>query len=353
VIRWFKKRQRSRDHLVVSWSGQTLVYVLARDNASRGHEVLKSGVERQEEGADIGGLEDMVRRLKALGVEGTQVSVMLRPEQYQLLRIRAPAVPPDELRAAARYQIVQMLDAHVDDVTIDVIRVGDGRPRGAGHLAGHLFVVAVPRAVIRGVLDLCSAMRWKVSVIDIQETAQRNLQSALAAGDEQRRRGRANAALMLLDPLQAVLTISANGELFYTRRFDLPRGFLDGAWDDAPSVVLAGLANPETPRPINDPSGLSGDLDEEARANRFLLEIQRSLDLWDRIWVSLPLDGISLYAGTRTQELSGWLTQRLGQPVLPMDFAAQFPGFKARSVVEEAACLPLLGLLLRTESRSL
>jgi MSHA biogenesis protein MshI len=352
VIRWFKKHQRSRDHLVVSWSGHALAYVLARGNS---HEVIKSGVEFLEDGTDGNGLKNMVRRLKTLSLDNLPVSVMLRPGQYQLLRIRAPAVPPEELRAAARYQIVKMLDTHVDDVTIDVMRVGDGRPRGSGHLAGHLFVTAAKHAVIRGVLDLCDAMKWNVSVIDIQETAQRNLQTALAASEEQGRRGHATAALMLLDPLQAVLTVSANGELFYTRRFDLPVGFLKSAWEEAPAASPAVLAltdpgelqltAPEVPR--------AHALDEDESAIRFLQEVQRTLDVWGRTWSGLPLNGISLYAITRTQELSDWLTQRLGQPVRPMDFAAQFPGFKARSVVEEAACLPLLGLLLRTESRSL
>ena len=224
MIRWPFKRRSSSNHLVLSWSAGTLVYVLAR-----GHEVLQSGVERQADSADGTGLNTLLRRTKALSLNGLNVSVMLRPDQYQLLRIRAPAVAPDELRAAARYQIIKMLDAHIDDVMIDVMRVGDGRPRSEGHLAGHLFVVAARHTVLRGMLDLCNAMRCTVSVIDIQETAQRNLQTALAARDGQEHRGRAQAALMMLDPLQAVLTICADGELFYTRRFDLPKGFLAGA----------------------------------------------------------------------------------------------------------------------------
>lgn len=348
MIRWLLKRPSAKDHLVVSWSGQTLAYVLARNLGSHGFEVLKFGVERQPEGADRGGLDNLVRRLKALALDGFQVSIMLRPDQYQLLRIRTPAVAPDELRAAARYQIIKLLDTQLNDVTIDVMRVGDGRSRGAGHLAGHLFVVAATLALLRDVLDLCDAMRWSVSVIDIQEMAQRNLQTALAP--HHARPGRANAALVLLDSTQAVLTIAADGELFYTRRFDLPRGFLDGAWDDGRPAATEG---PAMPWPTDTAPGLSGDLDQEARANRFLMEVQRSLDHWDRLWSNLPLDGILLYAGSRTADLSGWLTQQLGQTVRPMEFAAQFPGFGGQPINEEAACLPLLGLLLRTKKRSL
>lgn len=341
MIGWLRKRQSSKDHLVVSWSGQTLAYVLARSGSGQSYKVLKFGVESQ--GPEASGLEDMVRRLKALGLEDFRTSVMLHPEQYQLLRIRTPPVAPDELRAAARFQIMKILDGPVDDVTIDVMRVGDGRSRGVGHPAGHLYVVAAKRAAIRSVLELSEAMRWTISVIDIQETAQRNLQNALVAREGQGRLDRAHAALMLLDPYFALLTVCVNGELFYTRRFNLPPGFAAGAWDEA--------GTNGQPVPFDPGSDMPGERGDDEQASRFLLEVQRSLDLWDRIWTGLPLAGISLYAGARSADLSGWLTRQLGQSVQPMDVTAQFPGFAGKAMSEEAPCMPLLGLLLRTEHR--
>ena len=349
MMGWFRNRQSTKDHLVVSWSGQTLAYVLARGGSGQSHKVLKFGVENQSAGA--GGLEEMVGRLKALGLglEDFRTSVMLHPEQYQLLRIRTPPVAPDELRAAARFQIMKILDGPVDDVTIDVMRVGDGRSRGVGHPAGHLYVVAAKRAAIRSVLELSEAMRWTISVIDIQETAQRNLQNALVAREGQGRLDRAHAALMLLDPYFALLTVCVNGELFYTRRFNLPPGFAAGAWDET------GTNGQPVPAPLTvsfDPgSDMPGERGDDEQASRFLLEVQRSLDLWDRIWTGLPLAGISLYAGARSADLSSWLTRQLGQSVQPMDVTAQFPGFAGKAMSEEAPCMPLLGLLLRTEHR--
>ena len=79
--------------------------------------------------------------------------------------------------------------------------------------------------------------RRSISVIDIQEMAQRNLQSALAKQAGQM--GRAEAALMLADGQQALLTISVNEELFYTRRLDLPKGFMDMAWGGEQEVAVA------------------------------------------------------------------------------------------------------------------
>ena len=361
-MRWPWARKSSSDQLVVSWYGQTLAYVLARAGANGVHEVLKFGVEHQ----GVDSMDDFVRRLQSLGLKGLEARIMLRPEQYQLLQIDAPAVPPDELRSAARYQIREMVDSHIDDITLDVMRVGDGSQKGAG----HLFVVAATTAVVRGVLDLGDAMHWRVPVIDIQETAQRNLQSALAARDG--RADRASAALVLVDGLQAVLSISANEELFYTRRFELPEGFLSGSWEQGPEAVaesassfspveeyvpdysVGGVSygNDYSDTRVINPVSTAGKVDDES-AQRFLVEVQRSLDVWDRSWSSMPLNGVRVYAGARSEELSKWLSVQLGQTVAAMDVTAMFPGFEGDALGDQALCLPLLGVLMRTETHKL
>ena len=366
-MRWPWQHQASSDQLVVSWSGQTLAYVLARTGADGTHEVLKLGVERQGGGTT----EDLVRRLNALGLKGMKARIMLRPEQYQLLQIEAPAVPPEELQAAARYQIRDMIHAAMDEITLDVMRVGDREPQSAG----HLFVVVAANAVVRSVLALADAMRWRVSVIDIEETAQRNLQSALAAAEGQAQR--ASAALILADGQQAVLTISANRELFYSRRFALPEGFLTIPWgpdQDAPAAsavagngsflpvdeyvpdygvggVTIGNGDSQTTEVNAALASVGGaDVDDE-RTQRFLVEVQRSLDVWDRSWSSLPLGSMRVYAGERSAELAAWLAARTGQTVQAFDVNALFAGFARSSAADQAVCLPLLGVLLRSESR--
>ena len=364
-MRWPWKRQGSNQQLVVSWSGQTFCYVLARAVDNGLHEVLRMGVERQ--GADS--TEDFMRRLQGLGLKGLEARIMLRPEQYQLLQIDAPAVAPEELRSAARYQIREMLNTHVDDVTLDVMRVGDGQQKGTP----HLFVVAATNAVVRGVLGLGDTMHWTVSVIDIQETAQRNLQSALAGRDGGA--DRANAALVLIDGQQAVLTISANEELFYTRRFELPEGFLAESWghdndesakpadtgsftpvdEYVPDYSVGGVSygNDYSDAPLVHAESVAGSAGDDDKAQRFLVEVQRSLDVWDRSWSSMPLNGVRVYAGKRSQELSKWLATQLGQTVTALDVNALFPGFEGGTEGDRALCLPMLGVLMRTEGRKL
>jgi MSHA biogenesis protein MshI len=316
-MRWPFQRKSSTDRLILSWGSQTLCFLQARAGTNGQFQILKMGVERQGDDS----MDLFVQRLSALGLKGAaDATVMLRPDQYQLLQIDTPPVPPEELRSAARYQIRDMLDTHIDDVTLDVMKVGDGQTKGGD----HLFVVAATNAVIRQTLDLADAMHWAVGVIDIQENAQRNLQTALAqrAGAT----GRADAALVLTGASQAVLTISANEELFYTRRLDLPKGFMEMPWGQVDGV--APVAEGFTPVGEyvpdynvggeaygTDYSGSSAGSGGNEGAQRLLVEVQRSLDLWDRTWSALPLNGLRVLAGERSQELATWLGRETGQTV--------------------------------------
>ncbi len=351
-MRWPWKRKFSQDQLVVSWSAGTFAFVRARAKGDGLFALQQMGIERQ--GSDS--KEDFIRRLQTLGLKGLVAHPMLRPEQYQLLQIDSPPVAPEELRAAARFQIRDMVNVHIDDITLDVMQVGDGQQKGPN----NLFVVAAKNEVVREVIALGDALHWEVSVIDIQETAQRNLQSALAKQDG--RLERADAALLITDELQAVLTISANEELFFTRRLDLPQDFLGMAWG-ATHDAAADIA-PDGFTPVSEyvpdyagggaaNAAVGSDQGDAERIQRFLVEVQRSLDLWDRTWSSMPLGGLRVYAGERSSEMATWLSRELGQTVTSMDLGASFPGLDAMTLTDQIYCFPLLGVLLRTESRKL
>jgi MSHA biogenesis protein MshI len=310
------------------------------------------GVEHQ--GADS--MDNFVHRLQALGLKGLVAHVMLRPEQYQVLQIDTPPVAPEELRAAARFQIREMVNVHIDDITLDVMQVGDGQHKGPA----HLFVVAAKNEVVREIIALGDALSWSVPVIDIQETAQRNLQSTLAR--KEGRLERADAVLLIADERQAVLTISANEELFFTRRLDLPQGFLTMPWGEGQDTRADAAVDAFTPVDEYVPDYAGGntagatrstDHGDAERIQRFVVEVQRSLDLWDRTWSSMPLGGLRVAAGERTAELADWLSREIGQTVSAMELETQFQGLQSAPLVDQMVCVPLLGVLLRTETRKL
>lgn len=357
-MRWPWTRRHSANQLIVSWSGGALSYVLARANAQGALEIKAAGVERRGDDS----WEVFADRLTALGLRDVSVTGMLRPEQYQFLQIDAPKVPPEEMRAAARYMVKELVSSHIDDITLDVLKVGDGQHRGHE----QLFVVAVANALVRDMLDLSDRMKWNVRTIDVQETAQRNLQSALARREQ--RPDRADALLTVADDRHGVLTISANDELFFTRRLELPPGFMTMAWmaDAGMQAAEAGQGFVPVTEYVPDYAvqGASygadysaGSVDYSATGQephqRVLVELQRSLDLWDRTWSALPLHSVRVAAGARSQEMAQWLTRDLGQSVQAIDLSAMFPGWSALPEGDRMECWPLLGVLLRTESRAL
>jgi MSHA biogenesis protein MshI len=213
-------------------------------------------------------------------------------------------------------------------------------------------------------MALADAMDWRVSVIDVQGMAQRNLQSALARSQGQSDHG--NAALVLLPGQQALLTICANDELFYTRRIDVPDAFLTGDWGQGVAPQVAPV-DAYTPVEEYVPDYANADVDYAPyasaagsasldamnlaadKAQRMVVEVQRSLDVWDRTWSGMPLSQFRVYAGARSAELAQWLTAQLGQSVMQLEVNGLFAGVDAPLLATHPLCLPLLGVLLRTE----
>jgi MSHA biogenesis protein MshI len=345
-MRWFDRRTRPRDQLVIAWAAGELAYVQARVDKDGRYQVQRFGVERQGNDSP----EDFAKRLGDLGFKGGYAQIMLRLSQYQVLQIEAPAVEPEELRTAARYQIRDMVDMHLDDLTLDVLRVGDDKVRAAT----HLFVVAASNTMIREVMGIGQALHCTVRVVDVQDLAQRNLQSAWARSNGTPER--ANAALVVTDDDQALLTISAGEELFYTRRIEVGTGFIRAGWADSAAPQPAAETESALMASGADVAaglGLGMSLADTDRAQRLVVEIQRSLDLWERTWPMLMLDSISVFAGERSDELARWLGQELGQKVATLDVSALFPGFEGGSETDRMLCWPLLGGLMRNEGRKL
>jgi len=326
---WFRRRAPAV-RLALALHDGALAYLLAERVQAQRWRILRLGVDRQEGDST----DALVKRLGGMGLRNHAAWGLLRPAQYQIVQIEAPAVPPEELRTAARWQIRDMVSQHIDDLTLDVLKVGDEEVRSTG----SLFVVAGQNAAIRALMEIAQGLRCDLSVIDVQDLAQRNLQSLcaqdLGVGE------RAHAAVVLTDDSQALLTICARGELFYTRRIDLGVGFAQQAWSRG---MVAGK---------QDLSLIDETNPQAERSQRLVIEIQRTLDLWERTWPSLVLDRLLVQAGARTDEMVGWLRQELGQTVSPLDVIAHFEGFEEAGADEQQLCWPLLGLLLRDEGRT-
>ena len=106
------------------------------------------------------------------GVGRVPCSVLIAEDDYSLLQVDAPEVPAEELRAAVRWQVRDLIDFHIDDAVIDVFDLPPhkvaGRPR-------TMYVVAARTAAVAAHVEAARAAGMQLGIIDIPELAQRNI----------------------------------------------------------------------------------------------------------------------------------------------------------------------------------
>lgn len=154
---------------------------------------------------------------------GQQVTTLLAPGEYQLLLVDAPNVPTEELKKAIRWRIKDMLSYHIDDATVDVLHIPPRKEQG--ERPQSIYAVAAPNATLQKRIALFDQARVPLSVIDIPEMAQRNIAALYEEGD-------AALALLAINDDGGLLTFSARGELYLSRRIDITAGQLQDASEE-------------------------------------------------------------------------------------------------------------------------
>ncbi|MET0982446.1 MAG: agglutinin biogenesis protein MshI [Telluria sp.] len=239
--------------------------------------------------------------------------------EYQILSVDAPNVAPDELKTAVRWRLKDMLDFHVDDATIDVLDLPVD-PHAAVRAQHSMFAIAARNSVIEARQKLFTAARVELAVIDIPETAQRNI-SALVEPP-----GRGVAMLSFGDE-GGLLTVSFQGELYLARRIDLA---LEQLLDDDPER-------------------------RNASFDRITLELQRSLDHFERQYSFISVAKLVL-APSSVKGLDDYLSSNLYTPVDTLDLATLFDFERAPQLLDPLAqqrFLVPLGAALRHEETAL
>lgn len=334
-MRWPWNRPPSGARVAVATSPAHFAYAVAGDGGA----LALCGLLRR--GDDTA--EEFARRIRAIGLPPRGACAVLPLPDTTLVQIEAPPVKPEELKAAARWRIKDQVEGRLEDLTIDVMVVGEDRQRPNR----QLFVAATPNTIVQDTVARLRGAGLEPGAVDITETAQRNLQSALAeaAGHG----SRATAALVRHGD-HALLTICAGGELYHARRLD----WTDTLWRAAPPVSLPlPLSAGDSPDFVDygaEPETGSDSFDATSGdAPRLVIELQRSFDLWDRSWPALPIAALWVHAGEHSGEMASVLSAALGQAVQALDPATAFPGFDEATATPEvrAAVLPIVGALRR------
>ncbi|MDP1652917.1 MAG: hypothetical protein Q8L56_09370 [Rhodocyclaceae bacterium] len=238
------------------------------------------------EGSDL----DALKRLKKSGrLTQTRCTTLLQEGQYQLLQIDAPGnaqdMPREELRESLRWRVKEMVDFPVERAGIDLLDIP-----AMGNRTPQLWVVVASHDVLQPRIRQFQDAKVTLEAIDIPELAQRNLAGLF----EEPNRG---LALVAFDDQGGRLTVTYQGELHMTRHLDAGRAELTGAA-------------------------------AQAQHERVLLDIQRSLDNFDRNFSTINLNRLLVGPLPNGEAFIDYLRGNLSLPVATanladaLDFAA-------------------------------
>ena len=289
---------------------------LAHVRPDGGRPAVEFAEERAWDAKDPKSLERVAREF---GAKRFRCTTLLKPADYQILLVEAPAVKREELKPALRWRIKDMLDYHVDDATIDVLDVPV--PPNVAQRAHYMYAVAAKNEAIRVTVERFQNAGLPLAVIDIPDIAQRNV----AALYENEERG---VAAVTFDAYGMLLTVNFGGELYLSRRLDITAAQLvESAGEDRVRLL-----------------------------DRVLVETQRSLDHCERTYTFFAMGRMVLGPLPEEVGLREHLSSHLYLPVEPMDLDAvvQLPPAGAEWAADERAnWLKVIGAGLRVEERAL
>lgn len=260
--------------------------------------------------------ETLAELRRQLHLERARCTTLMAPGDYQLQLLEAPNVPAEEVKAAARWKLKDYLDYAVDAATADAIAVPTDP--NATTRARSLYAVASPNDKIAARMSLFTQARVPLTAIDIPEMAQRNLAMLFEA--EHRA-----LALLTFAAQRGLLTFSSGGELYVARTIDVGLDHLVTAQGDLKAQLF----------------------------ERIVLEVQRSLDHFDRQFSFVPVSRLLIAPLPEEVGLDTYLMQNLYVPVevarlesvLDLDAV---PGLASPQV--QTQYFMVLGAALRDES---
>lgn len=308
---WFKKKTKEPGWMVIGVGADRLDLVHGSFVAAGKPQIFQFATRESTAG------DALAKSAHELALTRYECATLLAPGEYQLLLVDAPNVPRDELKTAIRWRVKDLLDYHVDDATLDVLDIPS--PKNAPARGHSMYAVAARNDVVHGYMSRFEEAGVPLTVIDIPETAQRNI-AALYERDERA------VALLYLGERDALLTISARGELYMARRIDI----------GAVEVAAAGLR------------------DRADAHERILLELQRSLDHFERQFSAIAIGRMMVGPEGEESGLASHLERNLGMPVATVRLAEvlDIPGGEmARDA--EWRLFHLVGAALRHETAAL
>ncbi len=275
----------------------------------RGRKPMVLLADSVEKGADDAATLGSLRR--PMRLDRYRCTALLTHGKYQLIQTDAVAGAPEEAREVMRWKLKDQIEFPVDTAAIDLLPIpSDGR-------TPQVFAALSAESTIAPLVQAFQAAKVPLAAIDLPELSQRNL----AALFEEDGRG---LATLIFDDDEGLLTFTRSGELLVVRHVEIAAHQLITADAERRNVLF----------------------------ERIALDVQRSLDNFDRMYSAIPLANILVAPIPRVDGFLSYLRANLTINVVPLDVSAVLDLGAVPALLDplrQFQCLRALGGALRDE----
>lgn len=250
-------------------------------------------------------------QVEQMSLQGSTCNAVLGARDYNLYLVEAPSVEPDEMRAAVRWKIKDLIDIPAEEAVIDIFPVPDDAFQGRNKM---LYVVAAVKSRVEQLIEICNRAELELAAIDIPEMAMRNITARFASDDN-------SLAFVSAKSNGSTMNITRQGNLYLARKINTQLG---------PNVM--------------------DSMDWEPLRDRLVLEIQRSLDYYESQMAQTPVTRIMLAPrGADTEALVASLNDAMSVPVEVLDYAERLDSTADISIESRHLGMLAIGAALRSD----
>lgn len=291
---------------VVMRQGRVDFVHLRREPGRKPRVLLADSIEK---GADDAATLTALKR--PLRLDHYRCTALLSHGNYQLIQTDAVPGAPEEAREVVRWKLKDQVEFPVDNAAVDLLPIpSDGR-------APLTFAALAPESTVAPLVQAFQAAKVPLSAIDLPEISQRNL----AALYEEADRG---LATLIFDDDEGLLTFTLNGELLVVRHVEITARQLSTADAERRGMLL----------------------------ERIALDVQRSLDNFDRLYSAIPLGRMLVAPIPGVDGFLDYLRDNLTIPVVSLDLSSILDLGAVPALLDplrQFQCLRAIGAALRDE----
>jgi MSHA biogenesis protein MshI len=264
---------------------------------------------------------EIARLIKVYDLDQYTCLSSLEIGDYNLLLVEAPDVQPEELRAAIRWRVKDLIDFHIDDAVVDVFEAPSYKAAGNNKM---MYAVVARSARVKELIDQLSGAGLHLDTIDIPELALRNV-AAMLPDDV------GGVALIYVGQQQGLITITKQSLLYLSRTINAGTSLL-------PESVLSVMDDESCQRWLDG----------------IVIEVQRSMDYYESHFSQPQVSSLVMTPiGKEIPGITEYLSDQLQIPARILDVNELIDVSETIPVSVQSRCLLAIGTALRQEEVAL